>query len=202
MTPRLLLSVTLVAAVLLSACGGSGGSGTGTGTTPGAGGTGTAPSTSTAPSGAAPADPDAPRPAAKADTHVIRGWIDALRAGRIRQATSYWGLPAIAQNGGSEVFRLRTREQVAFFNLTLPCGARLVSAVQVAGYVNVAFELVERLGPNAGCGAGVGQRAYTAFRLRRGKIVEWRRIAEISDVPTRPQPAPTPEAPQATGPVV
>ena len=190
MAPRVLIPIALVTAVLLGGCGDSGGSSAGAAPT-----AGRTPSTSTAPPGGSAPDRNAPRPAAAAETKVIRGWIDALRAGRIRVATAYWGLPAIAQNGGPEVFRLRTREQVAFFNLTLPCGARLVSAVRVAGYVNVAFELVERRGPNAGCGTGVGQRAYTAFRLRDGKIVEWRRIDEITDVPTRPQPVPTPEAP-------
>jgi hypothetical protein len=41
--------------------------------------------------------------------------------------------------------------------------------------VTASFDLTER--PGAGrCGSGTGEEASTAFVIRDGKIVEWRRV--------------------------
>jgi hypothetical protein len=79
----------------------------------------------------------------------------------------------VVQNA-SPVTRLTTRAQVFEFNRTLPCGAHVVKTVAGDVYTVATFVLTERPG-SAGCGA-TGKLAATAFRLRHGKISEWRRV--------------------------
>ena len=128
------------------------------------------------------------RPAAKADVAVIRGWTDALRRGDIGGATGYWAVPAIVSNGTPPI-TLKKRSDVRFFNRTLPCGAKFKSAIDTGAYVVATLVLTER--PGAGkCGSGVGSEAYTAFLIRRHKIVQWRRVL-------KPAPKPTPAGPSS-----
>jgi hypothetical protein len=122
-------------------------------------------------------------PASRADIAVIRGWTDALRHGRVDAATDYFSLPAVISNGGP-AYRLTKRKQVRFFNSTLPCGAKFKEAVDTGVFVVATLVLTERPGRGK-CGTGVGNEAYTAFLIRRHKIVQWRRVL-------RPGPAPTP----------
>ncbi|MEI7625115.1 MAG: hypothetical protein WCK06_03110 [Actinomycetota bacterium] len=138
----------------------------------------------------------------QADMAVIRGWAAALRAGNIGSAAAFWGLPAIVQNGGTEAFELSTINEVKLFQLTLPCGARVLAAIRLDGYINVAFRLVDRLGANADCGRGVGQRAYLALRIDKAKIVEWRRINEITEVPPAIDSGPQPDGSQESAPII
>jgi hypothetical protein len=135
---------------------------------------------------ASKASPIDPKPAARADVAVIRGWTDALRRGRVAKASRYFALPAIVSNGTAPL-RLRTRAQVRFFNRALPCGARFKSATDTGAYVVATLVLTERPGPGR-CGSGVGNEAYTAFLIRRRRIVQWRRVVS-------PPPAATPEGP-------
>jgi hypothetical protein len=133
--------------------------------------------------------PAAPKrePAAQADVAVIRGWTDALRHGRVDAATDYFSLPAVISNGGP-AYRLTKRKQVRFFNRTLPCGATLKEAVDTGAYVIATLVLTERPGRGK-CGSGaVGNKAYTAFLIRRHKIVQWRRVLKPG-----PETTPTPE---------
>jgi hypothetical protein len=121
--------------------------------------------------------------AAPADLAVIRGWTDALRRGRVAAATAYFALPAVISNGGP-AYRLTKRSQIRVFNRTLPCGAKFKEAIDTGAYVVATLVLTER--PGAGrCGSGVGNEAYTAFLIRRRKIVEWRRVL-------KPEPESTP----------
>jgi hypothetical protein len=144
----------------------------------------TPPPPKTAPA-ATPA-PLSPKPAVKADVAVIKGWTGALREGHVAQASRYFGLPAVVSNGTPPI-RLTTRDQVRFFNRTLPCGATFDSATDTGAFVVATLVLTERPGPGR-CGSGVGAEAYTAFLIRRGKIVQWRRVV-------RPPPTATPEDP-------
>ncbi len=125
-----------------------------------------------------------PRQAAEADVAVIQGWTDALRRGRVAQASGYFALPAVVSNGTAPL-RLTTRGQVRFFNRALPCGARFKSATDTGAYVVATLVLTERPGPGR-CGSGVGNEAHTAFLIRRGRIVQWRRVID-------PPPAATPD---------
>ena len=104
---------------------------------------------------------------------VITAWSDQLRAGHVRRAASYFDVPVIVQNATPPV-RLDTRKEVLAFNETLPCGAHIVRTLAGAQYTVATFVLTERPG-SPGCGA-TGKLAATAFRLRHGKIAEWRRV--------------------------
>ena len=116
------------------------------------------------------------RPAAKADVAVIRGWADALRHGRVERAVRYFAIPSVVSNGTSPI-RLTSRADVRFFNRTLPCGAKVIRAEDTGAFVVATFRLTERPGPGR-CGSGVGGEASTAFLIRRGHIVQWRRVVE------------------------
>jgi hypothetical protein len=109
-----------------------------------------------------------------ADVKVIGAWVDALRAGDVDQAASYFALPSVVQNG-TPPLRLKTRDDVVSFNSSLPCGAKLVSASSEGQVTTATFELTNR--PGGSCGAGVGQAASTAFVIEDGLIVHWSRVA-------------------------
>ena len=133
-----------------------------------------------------PRRPPTRDPASKADVAVIKGWTDALREGHVKEASRFWGLPALVSNG-TPVYRLRKRSEVVLWNRSLPCGATFKEAVDTGAYVVATLVLTER--PGAGkCGTGVGNEAYTAFLIRRHKIVQWRRVV-------KPAPQATPAGP-------
>jgi limonene-1,2-epoxide hydrolase len=121
------------------------------------------------------ADPEA--------VEVIAEWSDALRGGDVDAAAELFAIPSVAQNGLS--FRINSREAALAFNRSLPCGARLVKAEDEGALTTATFRLTERPGPGS-CGRGTGEIAITAFRIRDGEIVEWRRV---------PSPSPGPSAP-------
>lgn len=147
---------------------------------------------------AAPSGPGSPS-ASDAATRVIRGWSEALRRGNVAAAVSYFAVPSIVDNGPPGPLRLTSRTAVEAFNRSLPCGAKLLRTTTVRRYVLAEFALTQR--PGAKCD-GTGSRAGTAFVIRAGKIVEWRRIAALPP-PGSPQPVPPqPAVPQATGPTV
>jgi hypothetical protein len=121
---------------------------------------------------------------------VIRNWSQALDAGDLDKAASYFALPAIVQNGTPPV-RITTRAQARLFNALLPCGARLVATEGHGAYTYARFVLTNRVGGD--CGTGIGAMAATAFLIRHGKIVEWQRLPNPGSgqkTPTTPPPAP------------
>jgi hypothetical protein len=111
--------------------------------------------------------------ASKQAVAVITGWSDELRAGHVKRAARFFDIPVIVQNATPPV-RLDTRKEVLAFNETLPCGAHIVKTIAGKTYTVATFVLTERPG-SPGCGA-TGKLAATAFRLRHGKIAEWRRV--------------------------
>ena len=128
------------------------------------------------------------RPAPPKDTQVIRKWADTLRAGRVAAAARLFTVPAVAANG-TPAINLLTRRDVRLFNKSLPCGAVLVDTRRLGPYTVGTFRLTERPG-GGGCGTGTGNEAARAFRLRGGKIEEWRRVAVPSGPPPEPKPSP------------
>lgn len=116
------------------------------------------------------------KPASKSDEAVIRGWADALRAGHVAEASRFFAIPAVVSNG-TPPLPLRSRSDVEFFNRALPCGARVTKTEDRGTYVIATFVLTERAGAG-NCGSGVGGTAQTAFEIRNGKIVQWRRVIE------------------------
>jgi hypothetical protein len=124
--------------------------------------------------GAAPAasvpgggDPD--------DVRVIDAWADALRAGDVEKAASYFEVPSTAQNG-TPPLHLTSRADVLDFNKSLPCGAKLTRASSEGHFTTATFELTDR--PGGGCGPGAGGTARTAFVIEEGHIVEWTRVGD------------------------
>jgi hypothetical protein len=148
----------------------------------------------------APKSPSAPgavspHAAKTGDVNVIRAWVDTLRAGHVTAAAGYFGVPAVVQNGTPPI-RLRTRSQVRAFNGLLPCGARLERTFAAGRYVAAVFKLTDR--PGGHCGKGVGLEAATAFVIRSGKIVEWRRVPLPSEGAPPPAPSRPPPRTQAS----
>ena len=129
-------------------------------------------------------------PVTSAEEAVIRGWADALRAGDVERASSYWRPPAIAANG-SQPFKLVTMRAVRQFNEGLTCGAKLEFAERDKTYVVATFRLTNRTDRPGACGPGVGQQARTLFLLRGGKIVQWIRAADPPDEGALPGGSPS-----------
>jgi hypothetical protein len=116
----------------------------------------------------------------KEPTDVIEEWSAALRAGDGVRAAQYFPVPAIVQNNTPPI-KLKTRAEIVFFNMTLPCGGKVVSTSQRGRYIDVVFELTDRPGGN--CGTGTGHLVANAFLVRDGKIAEWRRLADPDEGP-------------------
>jgi hypothetical protein len=117
-------------------------------------------------------------PVTRREEAVIRGWTSTLRHGRVAKAARYFALPSIVANGTPPV-TIQTRAQAEQFNRILTCGARVVSLERGDHHrVIVTFRLTER--PGGACGGGTGALAYTAFRIRGGRITQWLRIEDPS----------------------
>jgi hypothetical protein len=118
----------------------------------------------------------ASRPASAAQVRVVRGWLDALRAGHVRAAARSFSLPARFQNF-SDLAIMKTPAQAVAVNRSLPCGAKFLRA-GAAGHGFVVYEarLTER--PGGSCGAGVGSIVRGAILIRGGKMVEWYRLPD------------------------
>jgi hypothetical protein len=104
---------------------------------------------------------------------VIENWIDTLSDGDVEGAADYFAVPSVAQNGAAPV-SLRSRADVLAFNRSLPCGAKLIRARPQGRFIAATFRLTER--PGGACGPGAGGLARTAFVIKDGKIVQWRRL--------------------------
>ena len=112
------------------------------------------------------ADPEA--------VEVISAWSEALRGGDIDAAAELFAIPSVAENGPI-LGRIDSAQDARVFNQSLPCGGRPIRAQTEGEFTTATFRLTERPGPGS-CGPGTGQTAKTAFVIRDGKIVEWRRV--------------------------
>ncbi len=104
---------------------------------------------------------------------MIQGWVDSLSKGDVEGAAGYFAVPSVVENGTAPV-TLRSRADAVAFNRSLPCGAKLVRARPLDRFIAATFRLTNR--PGGGCGTGAGGLARTAFVIRGGKIVQWRRL--------------------------
>jgi hypothetical protein len=112
----------------------------------------------------------------RGEVRVIRGWADALRAGRVNKAAAFFAVPTIVLDGTNPRRSLPSKAAVLEFNRGLPCGARLVEAVRGEGrFVIATFRLTERTGPGAQPGCSVGALAATAILVEDKHIVQWLR---------------------------
>jgi hypothetical protein len=114
------------------------------------------------------ADPD--------DVEVIAAWSEALRRGDIDAASKRFAIPSVAENGPL-LIHIDSEAEARLFNQSLPCGGRLIRAESEGEFTTATFRLTERPGPGS-CGTGTGETARTAFVIRDGAIVEWRRVGE------------------------
>jgi hypothetical protein len=112
--------------------------------------------------------------AESADVEVISAWSEALRHGDIDAAAERFAIPSVAENGQFLV-RIESEADARAFNESLPCGGRLIRAEGAGEFTTATFRLTERPGPGS-CGDGTGETAKTAFVIRDGLIVEWRRV--------------------------
>ena len=99
--------------------------------------------------------------------------MKALSAGDPEGAAGYFAVPSLVANGTAPV-TLRSHADAVTFNRSLPCGAKLVSTHRQGRFIAATFRLTDR--PGGSCGRGAGALASTAFLIRDGKIVQWRRL--------------------------
>jgi hypothetical protein len=149
-TSARMLPAALVVSLALASCGGDGEAST---------------------SGAAGIDVPSGHRAVK----VIDAWVTTLRKGDVAGAAGYFALPSVVQNG-TPPLKLETETDAVEFNRSLPCGAILIRAKPLGRLIAATFRLTER--PGGDCGPGVGGLARTAFLIRDGKILQWRRLPE------------------------
>ena len=140
--------------------------------------------------------------AGQGQVNVIRTWARALRRGDVNGAADLFALPSLFANGpggagpyGGQV--IRSHRDAVLANESLTCGAEVVSTIRHGRYVIATFKLVDRAGPGADCGGGVGQEAATAFLIRDGHIIDWIRAPLLSQAPPGQT---TPQQPTSTGP--
>ena len=119
-------------------------------------------------------------PASTAEVRVIRGWLDALRAGHIRAAARYFSLPARFQNL-TTIAIMATPAQAVALNRSLPCGAKFLRAGDAQGFVVYEARLTNR--PGGACGSGVGSIVRGAILIRDGKMIEWYRLPDKRPAP-------------------
>jgi hypothetical protein len=127
-----------------------------------------------------------PKKPTRGEVRVIRGWVDALRAGRVNEAAGFFAVPARVLDGTNAPRELPDLRAVRAFNRGLPCGAQLVDTERGEGRLVIAtFRLTERSGPGARpCGA-VGNLAATAFLIEDRHIVQWLRGPDPIQPPDR-----------------
>ncbi len=120
----------------------------------------------------------------RGEVRVIRGWADALRAGRVKEAADFFAVPALVLDGTNPQRPLSDKAEVLEFNRGLPCGAQLVDAVRGEGkFVIATFRLTERSGPGAQPGCSVGALAATAILIEDKHIVQWLREPDPAQPP-------------------
>jgi hypothetical protein len=111
----------------------------------------------------------------RAEVSVIRGWADALRAGKVNEAARFFAVPTVVLDGTNPQRTLPNMKAVRNFNRGLPCGAKLVKTVRGQGsFVVATFRLTERPGPGR-CNGGVGRLADAAILVEDRHIVQWLR---------------------------
>jgi hypothetical protein len=109
------------------------------------------------------------------DEEVIRGWVEAVSAGRYEQAAEYFAPGAVVEQ--LEEIRLGTRADAEEFSRSLPCRADLTDVDDEGDTSLAAFRL--RRGPGGPCSGA----ARVRFTIRDGLIREWRQLPEAPAAP-------------------
>ena len=110
------------------------------------------------------------------DEEVIRGWVDAVSAGKFRRAADYFAPGAIVEQ--AREFRLPDRGAAIAFNRSLPCRATLTGVDEGGEGTLGTFRLRKGPGGECGPGEGAGETARVRFVIEGGEIREWRQLPE------------------------
>ncbi len=119
------------------------------------------------------------QPADAGDLAVVKRWLAALTKGDIPAAADTFADGAVVQNLQPPV-RLADRAARVTFNEQFPCGAEIVDASSVRGYLVVTYRLTDRNGSPCD---GPGGTAAGTIKVKGEKMTEWYRL---------PNPAPAP----------
>jgi hypothetical protein len=103
---------------------------------------------------------------------IVRRWSTALNAGDNEAAADLFARGARVIQG-SLVFVLRTRDDAVRWNAALPCSGRIVKLEVRRNVATAEFVLGDR--QTSPCD-GPGNHATAEFRVRAGKIVQWRQL--------------------------
>ena len=125
-----------------------------------------------------PADPE--------DLAVVKRWLRALTQGDLEAAADTFADGTVVQNLQPPM-RLRDRAARVAFNAQFPCGAEIVDASSVKGYLVVTYRLTDRV--DSRCD-GPGGKAAGTIKVEDGKMTEWYRLP---NPPGAPEPPAGPE---------
>lgn len=125
-------------------------------------------------------------PADRDDLAVVKRWLAALTRGDIPAAADTFADGAMVQNLQPPV-RLRDRAARIAFNEQFPCGAEIVDASSVKGYLVVTYRLTDRA--DSPCD-GPGGRAAGTIKVEDGKMTEWYRLPNPADSGEEEAPGP------------
>src|SRR5688572_29008198 len=113
---------------------------------------------------------------------ILAGWARALRNDNGERAATFFSVPVIIAQGAA--VRLDTAEEIRAFNVSLPCGARLLHVGPSGRFIVATFLLTER--PRHSCDTP-GQRERVAIVLRGRKIADWRQVPPVPGAPPGPE---------------
>jgi hypothetical protein len=116
--------------------------------------------------------------ATAADEAVVRGWTEALYAGRVDRAADFFAPGAIVQQVQTLV--LTDHRAAVAFNRSLPCRAKVTAITREKGGLLLASF---RLYPGLGGTCADGGTARVRFHIRAGHIEVWR---QLPDAPAPP----------------
>jgi hypothetical protein len=105
---------------------------------------------------------------------VVRAWSVAIDSNDNEAAARLFAPNARILQGSLDV-RLNSHKLAVAFNESLPCSGRLTRMYQQGDVVTATFVLGPRGGDNPPC-TGAGDKAYAAFTVRHGHIVQWQQI--------------------------
>ena len=112
------------------------------------------------------------KPGEPPEAAAIRGWSDALNAGRFTRAASFFARDAIVDQGQS--IRLPDRSAAVAFNKSLPCRATVTEVEDEGRTIVAAFDL--RPGAS-GSRRVCDSDARVRFKFSGNKFTEWRQLA-------------------------
>lgn len=113
-------------------------------------------------------------PAVPEDLAVVKRWLAALTQGDIEAAADTFADGTLVQNLRAPT-RLADRADRLAFNRQFPCGAEIVDASSVKGYLVVTYRLTDRV--DSPCD-GPGGRAAGTIKVEGGRMTEWYRLPD------------------------